>query len=162
MAILVRNLFIFFIVSIVFGASYGFWQIENKVEHVSYSDFRHRLDNHDLITITFTGKKIVAKNGAGDKYSTNVPNPEKLISELQKKDIQIYIESDRSMLIFQAGVITYILLLLITIVISLSQKKKTEKEENKFASDKLILPDSGHKVVTFDDVAGIPEALEEL
>ncbi len=162
MALLIRNLFIFFIITIVFAGSYGFWQLENQLRQVSYSEFRHCMDNHDLVATTFKGNKVIAEHAAGDKYSTNVPNPEKLISELQDRKIKINFEKDRSELIFQAIAITYILLLLITIIISLSKKKKIEDEENKFASDKLILPDSGHKVVTFDDVAGIPEALEEL
>jgi len=162
MALLVRNLFIFFIITIVFAGSYGFWQLENKLRHVTYSEFRYCMNNHDLVATTFKGNKVIAEHAAGDKYSTNVPNPEKLISELQDRNIRIIFEKDRSELIFQAIAIIYILLLLITIIISLSKKKKIEEEENKFASDKLILPDSGHKVVTFDDVAGIPEALEEL
>jgi len=162
MALLIRNLFIFFIITIVFAGSYGFWQLENQLRQVSYSEFRHCMDNHDLVATTFKGNKVIAEHSAGDKYSTNVPNPEKLISELQDRKIKINFEKDRSELIFQAIAISYILLLLITIIISLSKKKKIEEEENKFASDKLILPDSGHKVVTFDDVAGIPEALEEL
>jgi len=162
MAVLIRNLFIFFIITIVFAGSYGFWQLENQLRQVSYSEFRHCMDNHDLVATTFKGNKVIAEHAAGDKYSTNVPNPEKLISELQDRNIKINFEKDRSELIFQAVAIVYILLLLITIIISLSKKKKDEEDDNKFASDKLILPDSGHKVVTFDDVAGIPEALEEL
>jgi len=161
MAILIRNLFIFFIITIAFAGLYGFWQLENQLRQVTYSEFRYCMDNHDLVATTFKGNKVIAEHAAGDKYSTIVPNPEKLISELQDRNIQINFEKDRSELIFQAITIIYILLLLVTIVISLSKKKKIE-EENKFASDKLILPDSGHKVVTFDDVAGIPEALEEL
>ncbi len=162
MALLIRNLFIFFIITIVFAGSYGFWQLENQLRQVSYSEFRHCMDNHDLVATTFKGNKVIAEHAAGDKYSTIVPNPEKLISELQERKIQINFEKDRSELIFQAIAIIYILLLLITIIISLSKKKKIEEEENKFASDKLIQPDSGQNVVTFDDVAGIPEALEEL
>lgn len=141
---------------------YGFWKLEQQLRHVTYSEFRYCMNNHDLVATTFRGNKVIAEHADGDRYETNVPNPEKLITELQEKDIQIIFEKDRSELIFQAIAITYILLLLITIVISLSKKKKEEEEDNKFASDKLILPDSGQKTVTFDDVAGIPEALEEL
>jgi len=163
MAILIRNLFIFLLFTIIAGGLYGFWQVENKLRHVSYSEFRHCMENHDLVATTFKGNKVIAQHAAGDKYSTNVPNPEKLISELQARNIRINFQKDHSELIFQAITIIYILLLLITIVISLSKKRKIEEEEeNKFASDKLILPDSGQKVVTFADVAGIPEALEEL
>ncbi len=163
MAILVRNLFIFFLFTVITGGIYGFWHIEHKLRHVSYSEFRYCMNNHDLVETTFKGNKVIAKHKAGDAYSTNVPNPEKLISELQDRNIKITFEKDRSELIFQAVAIIYILLLLITIVISLSKKKKMEDDdENKFATDNLILPDSGQKIVTFDDVAGIPEALEEL
>ncbi len=162
MALLIRNLFIFFIITSIFAGSYGLWQLEHQLRHVTYSEFRYCMNNHDLIATTFKGNKVIAEHEAGDKYSTNVPNPEKLISELQDRNIQINFEKDRSELIFQAVAIIYILLLLITIIISLSKKRKTEEEESKFASDNLILPDSGQKVVTFDDVAGIPEALEEL
>ncbi len=165
MAILVRNLFIFFLFTVILVVSYAFWKNEHQLRHVSYSDFRHCMNNHDLVATTFKGNKVIAEHSAGDKYSTNVPNPEKLISELQDKNIQIIYEKDRSALIFQTVTVVYILLLLITIVISLSKMKKPveeDDEESKFATDKLILPDSGHNVVTFEDVAGIPEALEEL
>ncbi len=162
MAILIRNLFIFLLFTLIAGGIYGFWHVENKLRHVSYSEFRHCMENHDLVETTFKGSKVIAQHKAGDKYSTNVPNPEKLISELQDRNIKINFEKDRSDLIFQAVAIIYILLLLITIVISLSKKKKLEENDNKFATDNLILPDSGQNVVTFDDVAGIPEALEEL
>jgi cell division protease FtsH len=162
MAILIRNLFIFFIFTILLIASYGFWNLENKLRTVNYSEFRYCLANHDLESTIFIGNKVIAKHRHGDSYETTVPNAEKLISELQDKNIQIIFKKDRSDQIFQTVALIYILMLLLTVVISLSKKKKQEEEENKFASDKLILPDGDHKSVTFDDVAGIPEALEEL
>ena len=162
MAILIRNLFIFFLFTIILGGSYGLWKLEHQLRQVTYSEFRHCLNNHDLVATTFKGNQVIAEHAAGDKYITNVPNPEKLISELQDKDIRIIFEKDRSELIFQATAIIYVILLMLTVVISLSRKRKLEEDENKFASDKLILPDSGQKTVTFEDVAGIPEALEEL
>lgn len=161
MAILIRNLFIFFLFTVLLGGGYGLWKLEHKLRTVTYSEFRYCLANHDLESTTFTGNKVIAKHRAGDSYETTVPNAEKLISELQDRNIQIIFKKDRSEQIFQSIALIYIILLLLTVIISLSKKKRLE-EENKFASDKLILPDSGHKLVTFDDVAGIPEALEEL
>lgn len=163
MAILIRNLFIFFIFTVILGGSYGLWVLEHRLRTVSYSEFRYCLHNHDLVSTTFIGNKVIATHKAGDRYETSVPNAEKLISELQDKNIQIKFKKDRSEQLFNAIAIVYIVLLLLTVVISLSRKRKLEEEEkNKFASDKLILPDSGHQQVTFNDVAGIPEALEEL
>ncbi|AGF79556.1 ATP-dependent metalloprotease FtsH [Desulfocapsa sulfexigens DSM 10523] len=162
MAILIRNLFVFFLFTVILGGSYGLWILEHQLRTVSYSEFRYCLANHDLKSTTFTGNKVIATHKSGDSYETTVPNAEKLISELQDKNIQIIFKKDRSEQIFQAIAIIYVILLLLTVIISLSRKKKTEEEENKFASDKLILPDGSHKQVTFDDVAGIPEALEEL
>lgn len=162
MAILIRNLFIFFLFTVVLGGSYGLWKLEHQLRTVTYSEFRYCLVNHDLESTTFTGNKVIATHKGGDSYETTVPNPEKLISELQDRNIQIIFKKDRSEQIFQAVAIIYIILLLLTVIISLSRKKRTEEEENKFASDKLILPDGKHTPVTFADVAGIPEALEEL
>ncbi|MCF8056433.1 MAG: ATP-dependent zinc metalloprotease FtsH [Desulfocapsa sp.] len=162
MAILIRNLFIFFLFTILLVGSYGLWQLEHKLRTVTYSEFRYCLVNHDLVSTTFIGNKVIAQHRAGDRYETAVPNAEKLISELQDRNIQIIFKKDRSEQIFQAIALVYIVLLLLTVIISLSRKKKLDEEENKFATDKLILPNDDHKQVTFDDVAGIPEALEEL
>ncbi len=162
MAVLIRNLFIFFLFTVLLGGGYGLWILEHTLRTVTYSEFRHCLTNHDLASTTFTGNKVIAQHVAGDRYETTVPNPEKLISELQDRDIQINFKKDRSEEIFQAVALVYVILLLLTVIISLSRKRRLEEKENKFASDKLILPASGNKLVTFDDVAGIPEALEEL
>jgi len=163
MAILIRNLFIFFLFTVLLILSYGIWKIEHRLRVVTYSEFRYCLTNHDLAAITFIGNKVIAQHHAGDRYETTVPNAEKLISELQEKNIQIIFKKDRSEQIFQGIALLYIILLVLTVIISLSKKKRLEEEGNKFASDKLILPDSdGKQQVTFDDVAGIPEALEEL
>ncbi|HIP40674.1 MAG TPA: ATP-dependent zinc metalloprotease FtsH [Desulfocapsa sulfexigens] len=162
MAILIRNLFIFFLFTIILGGSYGFWNLEHTLRRVTYSEFRHCLANHDLESITFTGNKVIATHRDSDSYETTVPNAEKLISELQDRNIQIIFKKDRSEQIFQGIALIYLVLLLLTVIISLSKKRKIEEEENKFASNKLILPDDGQKPITFNDVAGIPEALEEL
>ncbi len=163
MAILIRNLFIFFIFTIIFGGSYSLYLLEHRLRTVSYSEFRYCLAHHDLVSMTFIGNKVIATHRGGDQYQTSVPNPEKLISELQDKNIHIKFKKDRSDQILNGVALVYVVLLLLTVVISLSKKRKLEEEEvDKFASGKCILPDSNPQKVTFDDVAGIPEALEEL
>jgi len=163
MAILVRNLFIFFLFTAFLVIGYGVWALEHKLRTVTYSEFRYCLSNHDLAAITFIDNKVIAQHEDGDRYETTVPNAEKLISELQERNIQIIFKKDRSELILQGIALIYIILLVLTVIISLSRKRKLEEEDNKFASNKLILPDSeSQQLVTFDDVAGIPEALEEV
>lgn len=161
MTILARNLILFFLFTILLVLGYGIWNIEHTFRTVNYSEFRYCLAHHNIATITFIGNKVIVQHADGDSYETTVPNPEKLISELQEKDIQIVFKKDRSDQIFEGIVLIYIILLSLTVVFSLLKKKKLE-DDNKFASDKLILPDGIHKAITFDDVAGIPEALEEL
>jgi len=163
MAILVRNLFIFFLFTALLVIGYGVWALEHKLRTVTYSEFRYCLSNHDLAAITFIDNRVIAQHEDGDRYETTVPNAEKLISELQERNIQIIFKKDRSELILQGIALIYIILLVLTVIISLSKKRKLEEEDNKFASNKLILPNSeNQQLVTFDDVAGIPEALEEL
>ena len=161
MSILLRNLILFFLFTILLILGYGIWNVEHTFRTVNYSEFRYCLTHHNLATITFKGNRVIAQHVDGDSYETTVPDPEKLISELQEKDIQIIFKKDRSDQIFQGITLLYIILLCLTVVISLLKKKKIE-DDNRFASDKLILPDEPHKAITFDDVTGIPEALEEL
>lgn len=161
MSILLRNLILFFLFTILLILGYAIWNVEHTFRTVNYSEFRHCLTHHNLATITFRGNRVIAQHVDGDSYETTVPDPEKLISELQEKDIQIIYKKDRSDQIFQVIALLYIILLSLTVVISLLKKKKIE-DDNRFASDKLILPDEAHKAITFDNVAGIPEALEEL
>ncbi len=162
MAILIRNLFIFFLLTVLVGGGFGLWKLQHKLRTVTYTEFRHCLVNHDLASITFIGNKVIAQHEAGDSYETTVPNAEELISELQDKDIQIIFKKDRTEVIFQAISLIYIIFLILTVIFSWSKKNKLEEEKRKFVPEKLILPDSGHTIVTFDDVAGIPEVLEEL
>ena len=161
MSILLRNLILFFLFTTLLILGYGIWNVEHTFRTVNYSEFRYCLTHHNLATITFKGNRVIAQHVDGDSYETTVPDPEKLISELQEKDIQIIFKKDRSDQIFQAIALLYIILLSLTVVISLLKKKKIE-DDNTFASDKLILPDEPYRAITFDDIAGIPEALEEL
>ena len=96
MAILIRNLFIFFLFTVLLALSYGIWKIEHKLRTVTYSEFRYCLANHDMVAITFIGNKVIAQHEAGDRYETTVPNAENLISELQENNIQIIFKKDRS------------------------------------------------------------------
>jgi len=168
MAILARNLFIFFLFTVFSGGCYLVWTIEHRLPERNYSEFRYCLAHHDIAEMTFTGNRVVVSHRAGENstnpgftYVTTVPNPEELITELKDRNIRIIFNRDRSGLILQGVTLLYVILLVLVIVLSLSKMRKDE-EKSKFASDKLILPDDGHKVVTFKDVAGIPEALEEL
>lgn len=168
MAILARNLFIFFLFTLFAGGCYLVWTIENRLPERSYSEFLYCLSHHDISNMTFTGNRVVVSHRAvetstdpGFTYVTTVPKPEELIADLLDKNIRIIFNKDRSEIILQGLALLFVILLILVIVLSLSKIKK-EEEESKFATDKLILPDDGHKVVTFNDVAGIPEALEEL
>jgi len=168
MAILARNLFIFFLFTVFSGGCYLVWTIEHRLPERNYSEFRYCLTHHDIAEMTFTGNRVVVSHRAGENstnpgftYVTTVPNPEELIAELKDKNIRIIFNRDRSGLILQGVALLYAILLGLVIVLSLSKMRK-EEEESKFATDKLILPNDGHKVITFKDVAGIPEALEEL
>jgi len=168
MAILARNLFIFFFFTVFAGGCYLVWTIEHRLPERTYSQFRYCLANHDIADMTFTGNKLVVSHrgeagGAnpGFTYFTTVPNPQELIAELKDKNIRITFHTDRSELVLQGLALLYIILLILVIILSLNKMKREEKA-SKFATDKLIAPDDGHKQISFKDVAGIPEAIEEL
>ncbi|KAF0188110.1 MAG: ATP-dependent metalloprotease [Desulfobulbaceae bacterium] len=168
MAILTRNLFIFFLFTVFSAGFYVLWTVEHRLPERNYSEFRYCLNHHDISEMIFTGNRVVVSHRAAENstnpgftYITTIPNPEELIAELKDKNIRIIFNQDHSAFILHSLSLLYGAILTLVIVLSLSKMRK-EEEKSRFATDKLILPNDGHKIVTFKDVAGIPEAMEEL
>ncbi len=161
MAILVRNLFIFFIVLASLFLVGFFLSIEQRLPERDYSEFLQDLKANEITDIEFTGNKADITLKSGYKYSARVPDAAKLLTENPLSTIRVKILGDYTLYYFQGGLFALALALAFVVWISLTAKK-TENGTNKFASDKLITPGGNRVSVTFDDVAGVPEAKEEL
>lgn len=160
MAVLIRNLlalFLFFTLAMFLSL---FWFMEHRHPKQDYSEVIERLNNNQVASLEFTGNRVAFTDNDGHTYVTTVPDASRFLERVRGKNIRVVVKEDRFTLIYQTVIAFIILTLILVVWISLHRRKKEEK--SKFASDKLISPDSGDLRITFDDVAGIPEAKEEL
>lgn len=161
MAILVRNLFIFFIVLCCVAMGGIFLVIEKRLPQRDYSEFLQHVKNNEITEVDFTGNRADITVKSGLRYSTQVPDASKLAEDIPFSTTRISFKEDYTLYYFQGGLFVLALALAFVIYISFSARKN-EEGSTRFASDKLINPDGNRESVTFDDVAGVPEAKEEL
>ncbi len=161
MAVLVRNLFIFFIIIFCLLLAGFFWAIENRLPTRDYSELVRDLAEQNVSALSFTGGKVGVTTKTGERYSATVMDPSGLAGAVVDDTVRITVHEDYTLYYFQGGLFFFALLLGSVIWFSLYGRRGSEGSE-KFARDKRIGPLSLGNKVTFDDVAGVPEAMEEL
>lgn len=161
MAILVRNLFIFVLVLACASMVGIFLTIEKRLPESDYSKLLENIQDSSITAVDFTGGRADITLKSGFRYSAHVPDTSKLAEELSRVKARITFHEDHTLYYFQGGLFGLALLLALVIWLSIASQKN-EQTEAKFASDKRISPDGDKERVTFDDVAGVPEAKEEL
>ncbi|EKD36555.1 MAG: hypothetical protein ACD_75C01463G0001, partial [uncultured bacterium] len=161
MAILARNLFIFFIVLSCVSLIGIFMIIETRLPERDYSEFLQNLREKEIAEIDFTGNLAKVTLASGFRYSTRVPGAARLVADMPSSPARINFHEDYTTYYFQGGLFAFGVALAFVIWISLTAARNIDRNA-RFASDRLIATTSSREPVTFDDVAGVPEAKEEL
>jgi cell division protease FtsH len=161
MAILARNLFIYFLLLLAIFLAALFYVLEKRLPEKDYSELLSQIEQSALAELAFSGDRAEVTTASGYRYSTNVADPAQLMQRLEGSPVKISFSPDYTRYYFQTALFLFALSLGFVMWISHASTKK-ERQEDKFASDKLISPEADHEKVTFDDVAGVPEAKEEL
>jgi cell division protease FtsH len=132
---------------------------------VAYSDFLNRIEEGSVKEVSIGRETITGKLSNGEAFKTNaIPDPE-LTSRLREKGVAFRGEPEQ-----QASIWTYLLVqslpFLLIIGVAFFIMRQMQKNAGSGAMGfgkskaKLLTEKSGR--VTFDDVAGIDEAREEL
>lgn len=161
MAILVRNLFIFFIVLSTLFMGGVFLSIEQRLPERDYSQFLQDLRENEIAEVDFIGNKANITIKSDFRYYARVPDSAALAEKIALSNTRVTFHEDYTLYYFQGSLFALALALAFVVWISITAKRNQEGS-GKFASDKLITPGGNRESVTFDDVAGVPEAKEEL
>ncbi|MBW6519409.1 MAG: ATP-dependent zinc metalloprotease FtsH [Desulfoarculaceae bacterium] len=159
MALLVRNILIFFLFSVLSLFLALLWFMEHRHPSQDYSELIQRLNNNQILKLEFTGSRVVFTDLDNHAFVTTVPDVSKFLERIQGQNIRVVVKEDRFNLIYMTVISVFIVMLIMMVWWSLQPK---EKEESKFASDKLVRVNGKEIGLTFEDIAGIPEAKEEL
>ena len=138
---------------------YNIWNVENKPPSLEYSAFLALLKLHEVRSVHLRGGEIRGMDIHDQPFSTYSPDVSSLVKKIEDTDIIVTASPGPSSAPFWSSTFPVLLLIAFWVFFMVRQKKgglgEFSKNKTKFGRDSL-------QKVTFDDVAGIPEAKEEL
>ncbi|MDP7600243.1 MAG: ATP-dependent zinc metalloprotease FtsH, partial [Rhodospirillales bacterium] len=162
-----KNLALWVIIALLIFTLFNMFQgSPNKGPHQSlaFSDFIGAVDSGDVRDVTIQGKKVTGHYGDGREFSTYLPDDPSLIPNLSKKGVHIKaVPTEDELSIFGILISWFPMLLLIGVwIFFMRQMQGGGGKAMGFGKSKAKLLTEKTGRVTFEDVAGIDEAKQEL
>jgi cell division protease FtsH len=132
---------------------------------MAYSDFLTKVDEGAIKSVEIRGAEIVGKTGSDEAFRTYNPGDTDLISRLRSKNVRFDAKPEESRSLLAQlffNMLPFILMIGIWIFVMRQMQNGAGRGAMGFGKSraKLLVQKEGR--VTFDDVAGIDEAREEL
>jgi len=139
-----------------------FKQPERTSSSVTYSEFMSMVENGSVIQVTIQGDNISGVSSQGP-FKTYAPKDPELIHLLRSKGVKIAAKPEENSSWFQVFLSWVPMLLLIGVwIFFMRQMQVGGGKALSFGKSRARLMTDSKEKVTFDDVAGIDEAKEEL
>ena len=137
----------------------------SKKQNIIFSEFLSEVENGRVIQVEIQGNNIRGIMSNGKKFTTYSPNDPNLIEKLSDKGVSISAAplDEKMPSLFGVLLSWFPMLLLIAVwIFFMRQMQGGKGGAMGFGRSKAKLMDDARKKVTFDDVAGIDEAKEEV
>jgi cell division protease FtsH len=133
-------------------------------QETSYSEFIAAVSDGEVNQVTIQGNDIYGKYKDGTAFRTFVPNDPDLIRVLRDKGVQITAKAAEESPWFMTILISWfpMLLLIAVWIFFMRQMQAGGGKAMSFGKSRARLVSDSARKVTFEDVAGIEEAKEEL
>ena len=162
-----RNFAVWVIIALLLFALFNLFQGQSQragSTDMSYSQFADKVETGEVKSVTIAGDIISGQLADGRQFQTFAPTDPNLITQLRAKgvDIRAKAPSDDSM--FLSILISWfpILLMIGVWVFFMRQMQSGGGKAMGFGKSKAKLLTEKHGRVTFEDVAGVDEAKEDL
>jgi cell division protease FtsH len=133
---------------------------------LAYSDFMNTVDKGGVRSVTIQGRRVMGQLQSGESFSTYVPGDPDMVSTLRAAGVKIVAEPvpENSPSFWSIVISWFPMLLLIGVWIYLMRQMQGGGggKAMGFGKSRAKLLTEHHGRVTFEDVAGIDEAKEEL
>lgn len=140
------------------------WHIEHRLPNVSYSEFVNSLEQNEIRKIHLRGNEVIFVDQHNRRLASFIPDIAAFMAELDASRIEMSAEP-RPLALWQL-IVTFLAagftLMIMAIAWGQPRSQRQEESTSEFARDKVVRLAPGEREVTFRDVAGIPEAKEEL
>ncbi|MBN1830969.1 MAG: ATP-dependent zinc metalloprotease FtsH [Deltaproteobacteria bacterium] len=131
-------------------------------ENISYSEFWNMVESGNVMAVTKKGQDISGRSTQGD-FRTYAPEDPELMPLLRSKGVKFVEEPQEDSPWFQIFLSMFPVLLLIGVwVFFMRQMQSGGGKALSFGKSRARLMTESQQKITFDDVAGIDEAKEEL
>jgi len=132
---------------------------------IAYSEFLNKVDDGSVKQVVIGKDWVSGTLSNGEKFRSNAPTDIQLIDRLKKQGVSFSAEPEQQtsvwlLLLYQA--LPFLLILGIAFFVMRQMQKNAGSGAMGFGKSKAKLLSEKHGRVTFDDVAGIDEAREEL
>jgi cell division protease FtsH len=159
----IRTLFVLAVLLVLGGSTAVFWHMENRLPPLSYNEFLTILAKDEVAEVHLQGGQISLKDTFGREFATFCPDVPALLPALLEKGIPVYGRPDRSSsLLLLAELVVPVLLILLVWYAMLRRQTAEESDADGKDGKGRFSPQQMRNPVTFRDVAGVPEAKEEL
>jgi len=158
----IRSLYILVLVAILGGIVILFWRMEHQQPPISFNEFLTSLENNEIAEVRFKGGTIKLKDTFDREFTTFSPDIAALVPKLLEKDVVIHGKNDHPSPIWSLLSVVFPVLLIMMAWFFLANKQIKRAGNEKEDEDKGFNFSSSSTQITFRDVAGAPEAKEEL
>jgi cell division protease FtsH len=141
-----------------------FSQPRSEQNEITFSDFIQAVDKGEVSEVTIQGSDIIGKMGGGSGFKTFAPDYPDLVKNLREKGVTITAKPAGQSPWWMTMLISWFpMLLLIGVwIFFMRQMQGGGGKAMSFGKSKAKLLTEEHHKATFQDVAGIDEAKEEL
>ena len=130
----------------------------------TYSDFFADVEKDLVQSVTIQGHDVIGKMNDGSEFRSFVPNDQDLLRALREKNVSVTIKPVEDSPWYMTLLISWFpMLLLIGVwIFFMRQMQSGGGKAMSFGKSRARLTEPGGKRITFNDVAGVDEAKEEL
>jgi cell division protease FtsH len=141
---------------------------QSPAQKLSYSDFYTQIESGNVNKVSIAGHDVAGEyrksQGPDSRFTTTIPDGDRdLLPELRKHNVQISIENQANtpLIGMVLNLVPFLLMALLLLFI-LRQAQSGGSQALSFGRSRAKLMNENRPKVTFNDVAGIEEAKEEL